>query len=561
MAEDHKFANLVNALFYVTLLFALGIIIMATSSSQKDFLGMKASPLESVSDGWSVLYPDGEIDDFNDFNKRLDTNEIYLSRIFIFPQDYESDTLSFVAYNCAVEVMQDDIPMYSMGFENEGTGFFLAEYDVRCMLNVIPGDASEVMIHLKSTSPITVSPFFFGSAEDTVMKSIRENFLVVMFVTVSFTIVIAMSIIGLFGRKRQIIPKTFLIFLIFLSVCSLWMLANVRLLASFGLNPFMLGIAAYELFMCVPLTFSLFLYSVFNRFKFLDVAVFFASILNMVLLNILHFAGVVSLVSTTISTVAIVMVSLLFLIIQTLSEFPKEKKSLFWMLLVGLLAIFGGSVMELLTFFGEHITRFTPFFIIGFMLFNFSQMAMIVRRFFKIVDEGRQANDYLSMAKTDPLTGLGNRRALDLYISEISNNPASVIRVGCIVCDLNDLKLTNDVHGHVVGDQLIKDFAKCLTECFENRGVPFRTGGDEFYILFSDVEVDMSAMMRRLAIGIEGSSPDAEYRISCSSGCYADYVPTHNEAAIWDIIKLADAEMYKQKKLDRQARLEANKVQ
>ena len=105
-----------------------------------------------------------------------------------------------------------------------------------------------------------------------------------------------------------------------------------------------------------------------------------------------------------------------------------------------------------------------------------------------------------------------------------------------------------------VGDQLIKDFAHCLEVCFEDRGIPFRTGGDEFYILFSDVEVDMAAMMRRLVIGIEGSNTNANYRLSCSSGCYADYVPSHNEQAIWDIIKFADAEMYKQKRKDRESR-------
>ena len=64
----------------------------------------------------------------------------------------------------------------------------------------------------------------------------------------------------------------------------------------------------------------------------------------------------------------------------------------------------------------------------------------------------------------------------------------------------------------------------------------------------------MSAMMRRLMIGIEGSNTSTDYKLSCSSGCYADYVPSHNEAAVWDIIKFADAEMYKQKKKDREAR-------
>ncbi|MBO4393729.1 MAG: GGDEF domain-containing protein [Spirochaetales bacterium] len=555
MADERRFANVVNAIFYVTLLFAVGVIIMASGSTRSNFLNLKTEPLEMVDDGWSVLYDNGEIEDFTDFNSRLDTNEITLSRIFIFPQDSWDDMLSFVAYNCSVEVFQNDIPIYSVGFGDMEAGFILAEYDVRCALNVIPGEASEITVHLKSTSPLAISPFYFGSAEDTVLNSVKNNLTVIIFIIVSFTMIVAMSIIGLFGRKKKIIPKSFLNFLLFLTNCSLWMLMNVRLLANFGLSPVLMGIGAHELFLCLPLTFSIFMYCVFSHLKPFDFALFVVALLNLVIANILHFAGISSFVSMITFTIIIIMGGLLLLVVQCVLEFVGEKRSILFILVIGLLALVGGSVMELITYFREYITRFSAFFIIGIMMFNFSQMAIIIRRFFEIIDEGRQASDYLSMARTDPLTGLGNRRALDFYISEISKNPASVIRVGCIVCDLNDLKQTNDLYGHLVGDQLIKDFAKCLSECFENRGVPFRTGGDEFYVLFSDVEVDMSAMMRRLMIGIEGSSPDAEYKISCSSGCYADYVPSHNEGAIWDIIKLADAEMYKQKKLDRQARL------
>ena len=555
MSDDRRFANTVNVLFYVTLLFVFGVIIMASSSMRSNFLNLKARPLEQVNDGWSVLYENGDIEDFTDFNKRLDTDEIYLSRIFIFPQNKAEDTLSFVSYNCSVEVFQNDIPIYSVGFDDENSGFILAEFDVRCRLTVIPGEASEITVHLKSTSELSVSPFFFGSEGDTVLKSVRDNYPIIIYVMASFTVIISMAVIGITGRKRRLITKPFLFFLLFMAVCSMWMLMNVRILPNFGFDPIMMGIAAFELFLCIPLAFSVFMYYVFNRLRKLDLFLFFASLVNLVVLNVLHFAGIKSGVYTIFSTIIIIGIGLLILVVQCILDYLNEKKSFFLVLVAGLLALLGGSVMELVTYFKEYITRYSEFFIIGLLLFNFSQMALLIKRFFEIIDEGRQASDYLSMAKTDPLTGLGNRRALDFYISEIANNPASVIRVGCIVCDLNDLKQTNDLYGHVAGDQLIKDFAKCLTECFENRGVPFRTGGDEFYILFSDVEVDMSAMMRRLVIGIEGSSPDAEYKISCSSGCYADYVPSHNEAAIWDIIKLADTEMYKQKKLDRQARL------
>ena len=366
-----------------------------------------------------------------------------------------------------------------------------------------------------------------------------------------------MAIIGIVGRKKSVLPKPFINFLFFLGVCSMWMLMNVRLLVSFGFSPAMMGIGAYELFMFLPLSLSIFMYSAFNRMRVLDFALFIASFVNLIVMNILHFAGIASLVSTAITTITIIVIGLVILMIQSVDEFLKEKKSLLIVFMVGLVSLVIGSVMELVTYFAEYITRFSPFFILGLLIFNFSQMTLLFRRFFGIINEGRHAGDYLSMAKTDILTGLGNRRALEMYITELANSHQPSIRVGCIVCDLNDLKITNDRYGHAAGDKLIKDFAQCLKECFENRGVPFRTGGDEFYVLFSDVEVDMSAMMRRLLIGIEGTATDSEIRISCSRGCYADYVPSHNEAAIWDIIKLADAEMYKQKKADRQARLKA----
>ncbi|MBO6000506.1 MAG: GGDEF domain-containing protein, partial [Spirochaetales bacterium] len=523
MEETRKIPNLINILLLVSIIFSFGVIVMSASGTGTDYLDLKASPIEEVSDGWAVLSENGDIADFDRFFRRLNTNEISLSRIFVFSDDIEQNTLSFVAYNCSVEVLQDGNLVYSRVFEDEGR-FLVVEYDVRCILNVRPNEASEVTVHMKSTSPITVSPFYFGSSEDTVMESIRDNLMIIVLVTIFMTIIVTMAIIGIVGRKKSVLPKPFINFLFFLGVCSMWMLMNVRLLVSFGFSPAMMGIGAYELFMFLPLSLSIFMYSAFNRMRVLDFALFIASFVNLIVMNILHFAGIASLVSTAITTITIIVIGLVILMIQSVDEFLKEKKSLLIVFMVGLVSLVIGSVMELVTYFAEYITRFSPFFILGLLIFNFSQMTLLFRRFFGIINEGRHAGDYLSMAKTDILTGLGNRRALEMYITELANSHQPSIRVGCIVCDLNDLKITNDRYGHAAGDKLIKDFAQCLKECFENRGIPFRTGGDEFYVLFSDVEVDMSALMRRLLIGIEGTGTDSEIRISCSRGCYADYV-------------------------------------
>ena len=146
---------------------------------------------------------------------------------------------------------------------------------------------------------------------------------------------------------------------------------NVRLLVSFGFNPALMGIGAYELFMFLPLSLSIFMYSAFNRMRVLDFALFIASFVNLIVMNILHFAGIASLVSTAITTITVIMIGLVILMIQSIDEFLKEKKSLLIVFLVGLVSLVIGSVMELVTYFAEYITRFSAYFILGLMIFTF----------------------------------------------------------------------------------------------------------------------------------------------------------------------------------------------
>ncbi len=559
MSRKKNWLLMFNIVLIASMLIVASAIVIAASSISINFDGLKAAPLDTVNDEWYVLYPDGNMEEFSQFGEVLDTNEIRLSRIFLFDRAYWKDTLNFFASNAAVEVYQDGNLVYSQGFEGdmEKQKLMVVGYDVHCLLQVAPESASEIVVVLKSPTPLTISSFYFGSSDDVMMNCFRKSFPVLFFFIISMTMSVTMGVVGFFGRKRNIVSRSFILFLLLMTVCSFWMVSNVRLLPGLGFNPIVIGIITLELFLLIPMVFSAFLYVTFNNLKTLDLVAFVVSFINLIVLNVLHFSAVASIVQTLYVTLVILLLCLGIMLIQLVVDYAKERPRPSPLIGIGMLTMFVGVVIQGLLFMRDREINLSWSFIICLMVFNLTQMVLTIRKFFSMVDEGQKAGNYLNMAKTDPLTGLGNRRALDLYITEISNTSASLLRVGCIVCDLNDLKLTNDVYGHVVGDQLIKDFANCLSVCFENRGIPFRTGGDEFYVLFSDVEVDMSAMMKRLAIGLEGTNTSTEYKVSCSSGCYADYVPSHNEAAIWDIIKFADAEMYKQKKMDRQVRLEA----
>ena len=555
MRNEKTWKYLILALITFALVMTVTMIVFV--SVKQSGLVTDYTPEDSVymvDDGWEIVGPYGYTE-FTDFEKQLSVNELHLSRIFIFSQDYRQDTLNFIVNFCAVQVYQDGTLIYSFADSDMlEDGVFPGKYEVDVKLNVYPGEASEVEVVFTSTTPLVISPFYFGDSMDLMHNEIKATLPTIIFVTGAFVLFFAMIMILVLGRKKYTPTQSFIYFLWLVAAMTSWILSNIRALGHLGINMGVTGISSYEFFMLIPMFFSLYLYHSFTKLRYLDLAAFLISALNFIVLNILHLTGTMLFSQTDIFSEAVLALCFVLALVQSIVEYVKVRSKLSVILFLELLIMAVGAFGQIILHGQTKSPYFSQILIIPLTLFLIIHMGYVINEFFSLMAEGRRAGDYLNMAKTDPLTGLGNRRALDQYIAKISDTTAPFFRIGCIVCDLNDLKLTNDLHGHLVGDQLIKDFAKCLEICFENRGVPFRTGGDEFYILFSDVEVDMSAMMRRLVIGIEGSNTSTDYKLSCSSGCYADYVPSHNEAAVWDIIKFADAEMYKQKKKDREVR-------
>ena len=554
MTENKDWSFLFRLFLILSLLITVLVVVFVTfnkTGSQSLIIGS----VTEVNDGWVILTEKGDMIDFTDFGKKLDVRDIVLSRIFIFPFGSSDDTLRFSTNYCAVEVYQDGNLKFSLWSDEEAdSGRLLGKTDVFVNLDVIQGEASEIEVHLHSSVPISVGSFYMGRAADILLESFSEVLPAVIYVTASIVMFLSLTIIAFMGRKKYVISRNYFYFNYFVLASAIWVFSNIKMFTYFGFDAAVLSIASYESLLFVPLPLSIFMFYSFKRFRYVDLVLAWASVINLILITVLHISKAVSFAQSTLSIQIILLLCIFAAIVQSIADYREEKSKTALSLLFGSLFMGAGIIAQIIMYYHEGGLSLTFYLILGLSLFNFVQMITIISEIYTLVGEGRKAGDYLAMAKTDSLTGLGNRRALDLFIHEISEKDTPFFRLGCIVCDLNDLKKTNDLYGHDVGDQLIKDFAHCLEVCFEDRGIPFRTGGDEFYILFSDVEVDMAAMMRRLVIGIEGSNTNANYRLSCSSGCYADYVPSHNEQAIWDIIKFADAEMYKQKRKDREFR-------
>ncbi|MEU2789411.1 GGDEF domain-containing protein [Streptomyces sp. NPDC007100] len=90
------------------------------------------------------------------------------------------------------------------------------------------------------------------------------------------------------------------------------------------------------------------------------------------------------------------------------------------------------------------------------------------------------------LAFTDALTGLANRRAVDMRLDEaLERHRRDGAVVSLVVCDLNGLKRVNDSRGHAVGDRLLERFGSVLSLCgaILPGTLAARLGGDEFCLL------------------------------------------------------------------------------
>ena len=93
-------------------------------------------------------------------------------------------------------------------------------------------------------------------------------------------------------------------------------------------------------------------------------------------------------------------------------------------------------------------------------------------------------------ALTDPLTGLSNRKMLDLELARLAGDSTkSGDALTALVLDIDHFKRFNDTYGHAVGDQVLKLLAATLKEGIKGRDIAVRYGGEEFVILLPETDL------------------------------------------------------------------------
>lgn len=156
---------------------------------------------------------------------------------------------------------------------------------------------------------------------------------------------------------------------------------------------------------------------------------------------------------------------------------------------------------------------------------------------------------------TDPLTGIYNRRFMELRLrEEVSKSRRYDSELAILLLDLDHFKRVNDEHGHQAGDRLLIEVCNLINRELRDSDILSRFGGEEFLVIAPSTDaVNALVFAERLRASIEAhrfvpepdSPPEHEIQITVSIGIASYGEPAADEESL---VRVADENLYQAKR-------------
>ncbi len=161
---------------------------------------------------------------------------------------------------------------------------------------------------------------------------------------------------------------------------------------------------------------------------------------------------------------------------------------------------------------------------------------------------------YRQLSMIDGLTGIHNRAWLNSQLPHlIQHSHSTGSPLSIIMADLDNFKLFNDTHGHIIGDDAIQCAAKILNSTLRPTDFAVRFGGEELLVILPDTSKEACfSVAKRLCTRLAKSSVFKDQRQSLPHITASFGVTNLNEGQdIFTLIAAADAALYRAKKAGR----------
>jgi diguanylate cyclase (GGDEF)-like protein len=171
----------------------------------------------------------------------------------------------------------------------------------------------------------------------------------------------------------------------------------------------------------------------------------------------------------------------------------------------------------------------------------------IAATFIDITDSKAKERQMESIATSDPLTGVLNRRGFERDAARRLTDSADDATGALLFIDLNDFKQINDQFGHEIGDQLLTIASERLRKSLRSCDIIGRPGGDEFVALVPDVDADVAdKLATRLTTALEEPYLIGREKLKCAASIGLALYP-RNANTLTGLLREADQAMYRAK--------------
>ncbi|MCC6512130.1 MAG: diguanylate cyclase [Pirellulaceae bacterium] len=140
----------------------------------------------------------------------------------------------------------------------------------------------------------------------------------------------------------------------------------------------------------------------------------------------------------------------------------------------------------------------------------------------RIADQSEMIEEASQQARTDALTGLANRRALNEFLQNCLDAIQPGEYAGLLLLDIDHFKSFNDTYGHTTGDAVLAAFARNIKKFCNQECYPARYGGEEFAVIMTGSEAsglaEKSAALRRFVSEQTIAHEDLQLKITASAG-------------------------------------------
>ena len=560
MDRISKTENIFKHIYIVLLIAMIGLIIFIGSTFKtKKYTSEYDSNISHIDDWYYLLEnSDGSYSNVNfsksdKINIPADTTLIMRTTLSdILPYD---TCMSFTTNHLNLLIYSNGKPIYEFAagdnaFGNSsGYGYHLIDQLTRYK-------GTTIEFHISSPYGIKRIPDVkLGSSKDLLFSLIHTT--VVPFVLAVITLIIGFFILiyGIYTIIRVNVNRSF-IFLGLFTITLAFYSANEQPFTLLLLNNNIASsYISFILLMLMPIPFILFLKELYtNKHHIVWNILILINLLNAVTLTLLQVTNTADFKNTLIITHIVYALTIITTLVMTCYELVKYKITYSMklnLICVGIVAVCLIIAVNLYYISGAQIP--TTLGDVGFLIYIVVIGLHSIKLNTALLEKGRKAERYKSLAYTDKLTGIGNRTAHDDFISHCDFDKHNYI---VVMFDLNNLKYYNDTYGHDVGDVYITTGSSFITKAFNAvaGNKCYRIGGDEFCVIITDRTVEefnnAYAVFKNLITEYNKTADKLKISIACG---YAEY-DSEIDLDLKETRSRADAMMYENKFLMKQER-------